>query len=164
MQNQYPFKIHKKKNYNIPVDELYKTSEAQLEDLVVLTSERIPEIWIEAIEWILTKILDFVPWIENWKVLISARECQLYSKAAIYRASMVLAAGWADSTILIVKADKIRVSWTFRTTIPFPVQVLQPALLKLKRLHLTKSCQSSQKFTSKIEMIIKQILKSLLQE
>jgi hypothetical protein len=107
----------------------------QLEEVVILGSERILEIWIKAIKRVLTKFWHFIPRVESWKVLICTRECQLYPKTAIYLASFGLAVGSFDCTILTVEADKASVTRTFSTTIPFPIRVLQPALLKLKHLH-----------------------------
>ena len=68
-------------------------------------------------------------------MLICARERQLYSDAAIHIASVTFAFRCSNGTVLLVEAHVATAgSLTFGTTIPFPEQVLKPALLKLEHL------------------------------
>lgn len=106
-----------------------------LKEVVILASERISEIGIQAIERILPKVLHLIPWIENREMLIRTRKGQLYPETAIYRTPSVFTAWWFDGTVLFVKTNKIGVSCAFSTPIPLPIQVLQPTLLKLEYLH-----------------------------
>lgn len=102
----------------------------ELEDLVILACEGILEIRIKPVERVLSKVFYFIPRVENRIMLISPRECQLYSKTTIYRAPLGFTLICFDCTVLIVEANKVGASRTCCATIPFPIQVLQPTLLE----------------------------------
>lgn len=93
----------------------------KLEYLVVLTSEWVFEIGVEAEKGVLAEVWYFVPWIENDVVFVCAREGQLDPQAAIDRAALALATGCFDGTILVVEADEGGLTWTWRATISLPV-------------------------------------------
>lgn len=74
-------------------------------------------------------------------MLVCAGKCNLYPRTAVNAVTAIvplLTARSFDGTILIVKADKVGASWASRTTILFPIQVLQPTLVKFKHLHWKK--------------------------
>lgn len=84
----------------------------------------------------MSKIFYFIPGVQCWKMLIRAWKRKLYSQTTIHIAPSVSTTRCSDRTILIIKADitRSRLTWAWSTSISFPVQVLQPALLKLKYL------------------------------
>lgn len=69
-------------------------------------------------------------------MLIRAWKRKLYSQTTIHIAPSVSTTRCPNGTILIIKADitRSRLTWAWSTSISFPVQVLQPALLKLEYL------------------------------
>lgn len=105
-----------------------------LKELVILTSQRVPEVGIQAVEGILPKVLYLIPWIENRKMLVCTRKSQLYPNAAIYRTPSIFTAWCFNGTVLFVETNESGVSWAFSTSISFPVQILQSTLLKLEYL------------------------------
>lgn len=105
-----------------------------LKELVILTSQRIPEVGIQAVEGILPKVLYLIPWIENREMLVCTRKSQLYPNTAIYRTPSIFTAWCSNGTVLFVETNESGVSWAFSTSISFPVQIFQPTLLKLEYL------------------------------
>lgn len=105
-----------------------------LEQVLEWIGDRIAEIGVECIEWILSEILNLVPAVEDIVVLVGAGERQLYAQVAVDGAAAFAGALVdLDCAVGVVKADK-GIAIAGITPELFPVQILQSSLLKFQNL------------------------------